>query len=90
MLALALRLRRCGWEVARFLPILKSRGFVRPIAKGLAGGVAATAKRKDLAGQFEFVPIGVDDFHRTPNAIWPVETDDNLSFRHGTFLLDAV
>ena len=44
LLALPLRLGSRGREVARFLLILKSCGLVRPIAKGLAGGMAATAK----------------------------------------------
>jgi len=45
LLALALGLRR-GWrKVSGLLLVFKARGLVRPIAKGLAGGVAATAKR---------------------------------------------
>jgi len=38
------RFRNLGWKVSSLLLVLKTRGFVRPIAKGLIRGVAATAK----------------------------------------------
>jgi hypothetical protein len=43
-MALALGLGRLRWKVTGLLLVLKPSVLVRPIAKGLACGVAATAK----------------------------------------------
>ena len=46
------------------LVILKSRGLVRPVAKGLAGGVAATAKCNCAAAAQAIGPtFHVDEFN---------------------------
>jgi hypothetical protein len=82
LLALALRLRSRRREVARFLLILKSCRFVRPIAKGLAGGVAATAKGDCGATAKAVGPaLHVDKLDFAFDAEWTVIAD--CDFRRG-------
>jgi hypothetical protein len=64
------------------LVILKSRGLVRPIAKGLAGGVAATAKGDCGATAKAVGPaFHIDKLDFAFDAEWTVIA--NCDFRRG-------
>src|ERR1700730_4332146 len=83
LLALALGLRR-GWrKVSGLLLVLKACGLVRPIAKGLACGVAATAKR-DGGATAEAVRLAfhIDKFDFPFDAQWTVVANRNLCRWH--------
>lgn len=65
------------------LLVLKSRDLVRPIAKGLAGGVAATAKRDGCpAAQAVRLAFHVDQFDFSLDTQGPVIADRNFCWWH--------
>jgi hypothetical protein len=83
LLRLALRLGGRGWKVSGLLLVLKGRGFVRPVAKRLALGVAATAKCNRLAAtQAVRLAVHVAEFYLSLDAQGAVIANGNLSGRH--------
>ena len=81
--ALALGLGWLRWKVPSLLLVLKSCSLVRPIAKGLAGGVAATAKR-DCCAAAKAVRLAfhIDEFDFSFDAQGAVIADRDLCRWH--------
>ena len=83
LLRLALGLGKRRRKVTSFLLVLEACGLMRPVAKGFAGGVPATAKRDSLASaKAEWLAFHIDEFDFPFNTQGTVIADCDLCRWH--------